>query len=80
MSDSQSVSKAAHQIVIIEANCKGCAICVEFCPTKVLGLRRGKVVVLNPEKCTGCQLCDLRCPDFAITVDNPHADKLRSKA
>jgi len=32
-------------------------------------------VVVNPDSCTGCQLCDLRCPDFAIMVDNEFAQK-----
>jgi 2-oxoglutarate ferredoxin oxidoreductase subunit delta len=49
--------------------CKGCSICVAFCPTQVLGLDgEEKAVVLRPEACTGCRLCELRCPDFAISV------------
>jgi 2-oxoglutarate ferredoxin oxidoreductase subunit delta len=66
-----------HKITIIIENCKGCGICVELCPTHTLGLKKGKVEVLYPEKCIGCQMCDLRCPDFAISVDNEHAEKLR---
>jgi 2-oxoglutarate ferredoxin oxidoreductase subunit delta len=68
-------TKKTHSITIITENCKGCGICVEFCPTHTLGLKKGKVVVVNPESCTGCQLCDLRCPDFAIMVDNEFAVK-----
>ena len=50
--------------------CKGCGICVAFCPTKTLGLSpiTGKCIILLPETCTKCGLCELRCPDFAITV------------
>lgn len=50
--------------------CKGCGICVAFCPTKTLGISAitGKCVILLPEACTRCGLCELRCPDFAITV------------
>ncbi len=49
--------------------CKGCNICVAFCPTQVLKLIKAKAKVVEPEKCTFCRLCELRCPDFAITVD-----------
>jgi 2-oxoglutarate ferredoxin oxidoreductase subunit delta len=53
--------------------CKGCAFCVEFCPTKVLALSsafnsRGyhPPHVIAAEKCSGCDLCGMYCPDFAI--------------
>lgn len=49
--------------------CKGCGICVSFCPKKVLELdSREKAVVVRPEDCICCQLCELRCPDLAIEV------------
>ncbi len=53
--------------------CKGCRLCVEFCPLKVLALdtvlnRLGyhPVRAINPQACTGCDLCGWYCPDFAI--------------
>jgi len=48
--------------------CKGCDICVAFCPADVLEMKNGKAVVKNLNACTACMLCELRCPDFAISV------------
>ena len=55
-------------IEIKEEWCKGCEICVEFCPHDVLAMKGPVVEVVNLEACTACQLCEIRCPDFAITV------------
>ena len=58
-----------HRFTIIRRFCKGCRICINFCPTAVLDLdERFKVKVANPEKCIGCRMCELRCPDMAIFV------------
>ncbi len=47
--------------------CKGCGICIAFCPKKVLGLsQQMKVQMLKPEDCIKCGQCELRCPDYAI--------------
>jgi 2-oxoglutarate ferredoxin oxidoreductase subunit delta len=57
--------------VIIYANwCKGCRICVEFCPPKVLAMDPGEnhPRVVLPDKCTACHFCDTHCPDLAIVV------------
>jgi 2-oxoglutarate ferredoxin oxidoreductase subunit delta len=48
--------------------CKGCAICVEFCPQDVLEMQNGIAHVRDLQACTACGLCELRCPDFAISV------------
>lgn len=58
----------AREIRVDQVRCKGCNICVEFCPTGVLELIDGKAVPVALERCNVCNLCDLRCPDFAITV------------
>ncbi len=57
------------QVVIFGTWCKGCGLCVEFCPVGVLDLDRdGRPFVIAPEKCTACHWCDTHCPDLAIVV------------
>lgn len=49
--------------------CKGCGICVAFCPKKVLELdEHNKALAARLSDCIGCRLCELRCPDLAIEV------------
>ncbi|MCX7025765.1 MAG: 4Fe-4S binding protein [Spirochaetes bacterium] len=60
--------KKTFKHIIREKWCKGCNICVAFCPKQVLILKKGKVFAEHPELCIGCHLCEFRCPDFAIEV------------
>ena len=57
------------RIEILTEWCKGCGICVAFCPKDCLALRHFKAVVVDPETCIRCMMCELRCPDFCITVE-----------
>ena len=56
-------------VIIYHQWCKGCGICVAFCPHEVLEFDEveQKPVVARPEACNQCGMCELRCPDFAIT-------------
>jgi 2-oxoglutarate ferredoxin oxidoreductase subunit delta len=57
------------RVVIFGLWCKGCRLCVEFCPTGVLALNEeDHPYVAHPEKCSACHWCDTHCPDLAIVV------------
>jgi 2-oxoglutarate ferredoxin oxidoreductase subunit delta len=63
------INKGKNKVTIYPDWCKGCGICVAFCPSKVLGLSlEGKAVVEREEDCIRCGFCELHCPDFAIVV------------
>ena len=73
MNASEPAKKAKGAVSVRTEVCKGCAFCVEFCPTRSLEFarefnRKGYhyPVLARPETCTGCDLCGLYCPDFAI--------------
>jgi 2-oxoglutarate ferredoxin oxidoreductase subunit delta len=56
--------------------CKGCDLCIEFCPGGVLEQGPdGRVIVAHPEKCIACHWCELHCPDFAIFVSDIEAEE-----
>ncbi len=56
--------------------CKGCGICIHFCPKKVLEFDRiGKAEAVRPDDCIACKLCELRCPDLAIQIIENHGGK-----
>lgn len=79
----KSVSSSGLYILEInETWCKGCRICVDLCPQKVLEMVEapyrweGTVVkVKNMDACNGCGICEVECPDFAIAVTAPEKKK-----
>lgn len=49
--------------------CKGCNLCIEICPKKVLELdAEVKCTAPRQDDCIGCRQCDNICPDMAITI------------
>jgi len=73
------MAKRSKALAVNRDWCKGCNICVAFCPKDVLELDSSeKVVIARLSACTYCGLCELRCPDFAITLQDagaPAADE-----
>ena len=62
-------------IEINENLCKGCDICIEFCPVDVFENsdklnRKGYYLplVARPDECVYCLLCELLCPELAIII------------
>jgi len=49
--------------------CTGCGLCLDVCPSDVLGLENGSVI-LSREGCFGCDHCAAVCPAEAITIDS----------
>lgn len=56
--------------------CKGCLLCVEACPKRIIELSKGinskgynYAEVNQQDKCTGCASCARMCPDCVITVE-----------
>ena len=63
-------------ITLYPAWCKKCGLCAAFCPAGVYERdASGAPVVAHPEKCTLCRMCELRCPDFAISVEEKEEPK-----
>jgi len=57
--------------------CKGCGLCIFYCPKVVLELSNKRnekgyniVEVYDLDSCVGCKLCEINCPDLAIYVEN----------
>lgn len=56
--------------------CKGCRVCVAFCPKNVLDIdSEDKMYMKNPEDCIYCGLCELRCPDLVIEIREESGDE-----
>ena len=60
---------------IDEEECKGCGLCIEACPPKVIGMSEHlnhygyRTALYAGAGCTGCGICFMACPEpGAITV------------
>ncbi len=63
------------KVLIDKDRCKGCALCTDACPQKILGMSKAfnakgyfYAQVEQQPRCIGCRLCAVTCPDVAIQV------------
>ena len=64
------------RVVIHEDVCKGCQLCVKFCPRECIAMTTNRMStrgitfaeVVNQPACIGCRSCATVCPDAAIEV------------
>ncbi len=65
-----------YRLKIDEDRCKGCCLCVEFCPKDVLAMTTDRLnsrgvpfaECVDPDQCIGCLACALVCPDAVIEL------------
>lgn len=69
-----------YEVRVIKDRCKGCRLCIEFCPRQALHesneFNRKGYHFASPDSglCLNCGLCQLVCPEFAIMVSSPEEE------
>ena len=71
--DLETIQVAKGQVTVIQERCKGCELCVKYCPRNVLRMSQTFNVkgyyypeVEGEDNCVNCHFCEALCPDFAI--------------
>jgi 2-oxoglutarate ferredoxin oxidoreductase subunit delta len=66
-----------YKVTFNDERCKGCKLCMEFCPKKIIEMNTKKLnskgfysmQITEQDKCIGCAFCATMCPDCAITIE-----------
>jgi uncharacterized Fe-S center protein len=53
---------------VISEKCKGCRLCVQWCPKGAIHIKDGKTAFINLESCYGCAECIATCKHNAIKI------------
>ena len=64
-------------ITFNEELCKGCELCIDACPKKIISLDKDKInqkgyhpaSVKDQDACTACGQCYVICPHVAIKIE-----------
>ena len=65
------------KVTFREDRCKGCGLCVDACPKKIVTMAKDRInakgfhpaTVVEMDKCIGCAFCATMCPDVVIEVE-----------
>jgi len=76
--DQGSINVSRGRVIIIEERCKGCELCVIYCPRDVLRMSSSFNIkgYHYPESideiiCINCHFCEALCPEFSIfSIEN----------
>ena len=77
--------RITYRITIDTSSCNGCNNCTTACPVnaslgpdeysekeddnRVIAIRNGVAIVINPFRCDGCGVCLVVCPQNCITIE-----------
>ncbi len=72
----QEPEKRVKAIHIDQKLCKGCELCIHFCPHNVLEKSKKPneqgyytPIPVNIKNCKACKSCEMLCPELAIFVE-----------
>jgi len=71
--DLDTIQVTKGRVTVIKERCKGCRLCVTYCPRNVLHMsqtfnNKGYYYpeAADEDACVNCHFCEVVCPDFAI--------------